>query len=81
MADWFGSTFIFTLLYNTERQVIILKETKQEVHRMVSLPDRDEQHKYLLFQAERRIGQGESASSPMWITLYNIILEWINPAN
>ena len=35
----------------------------------------------LSFQAERGIGQGESASSLMWTALYDILLEWIDPAN
>jgi hypothetical protein len=37
---------------------------------------------YLAFQAERRIGQeGESVRSIMWTSLYDILLEWIDPAN
>jgi hypothetical protein len=36
---------------------------------------------YPAFQAERRIGQGESASSLKWTALYDILLEWIYPAN
>ena len=32
-------------------------------------------------KAERGIGQGESASSLMWIALYDMLLEWIDPAN
>jgi len=35
----------------------------------------------LSFQAERGIGQGESASSLMWLALYDILLEWIDPRN
>ena len=33
------------------------------------------------FQAQRGIGQGESASSLMWTALYDILLEWIDPSN
>jgi hypothetical protein len=33
----------------------------------------------LAFAAERGIGQGESASSLMWVALYGILLEWIDP--
>jgi hypothetical protein len=36
---------------------------------------------YLAFQAERRIGQDESASSLMWTALYDLLLEWVDPAN
>ena len=48
---------------------------------MVSLVDNDENKKDLSFQAERGIGQGKSASSLMWIALYDMLLEWIDPAN
>jgi hypothetical protein len=87
VADWFveldtnGSTFISTPLYNTERQMSTLEEIQQGVQHMVSLSDQDEQQSDLSFQAERGIGQGESASSLMWIALYDILLEWIDPAN
>jgi len=33
------------------------------------------------FQAERGIGQGESASSLQWTVLYDMVLEWIDPRN
>jgi hypothetical protein len=33
------------------------------------------------FVPERGIGQGESASSLMWTALYDMLLEWIDPAN
>ena len=33
------------------------------------------------YQAERGIGQGESASSLMWTALYDILLEWIDLTN
>jgi hypothetical protein len=87
VADWFvesdtnGSTFISTPLYNTERQMSTLEEIQQGVQHVVSLSDQDEQQSDLSFQAERGIGQGESVSSLMWIALYDILLEWIDPAN
>ena len=33
------------------------------------------------FIAHRGIGQGESASSLLWVALYDILLEWIDPRN
>jgi hypothetical protein len=35
----------------------------------------------LAYQAQRGIGQGESASSLMWTALYDILLEFIDPNN
>jgi hypothetical protein len=48
---------------------------------MISFPDRVEQQNDLSFQAERGIRQEESASSLIWIAVYDILLEWIYPAN
>ena len=31
------------------------------------------------FTAARGVGQGESASSLMWVALYDMLLEWIDP--
>lgn len=35
----------------------------------------------LSFQAERGIGQGESASSLMWVAVYDILLDWLDLNN
>jgi hypothetical protein len=35
----------------------------------------------LSFEADREIGQGESASSLQWTVLYDMLLEWIDPKN
>jgi hypothetical protein len=44
-------------------------------------PGQDEQQSNLLFQAKQEIGQEESASSLILIASYDILLEWIDPAN
>jgi hypothetical protein len=36
---------------------------------------------HLTYLVDREIGRGESASSLMWTALYDILLEWIEPAN
>jgi hypothetical protein len=33
----------------------------------------------IAFTAARGVGQGESASSFMWVSLYDMLLEWIDP--
>ena len=87
VADWFvgldeeGSIFASTPLYNTEKKMTTPEEIQKGNQHMVSLVDNDENKKDLSFQAERGIGQGESASSLMWIALYDMLLEWIDPAN
>ena len=32
----------------------------------------------MAFTAARSVGQGESASSLMWVALYDMLLEWID---
>jgi hypothetical protein len=87
VADWFvaldeeGSIFASTPLYNTEKKMTTPEEIQQGIQHMVTLADNDVQASELSFQAERGIGQGESASSLMWIALYDMLLEWIDPAN
>ena len=81
VADWFveldtnGSTFISTPLYNTERQISTPEDIRNGVKHMVSLPDRDDVQKDLSFQAEQGIGQGESASSLMWVALSTRLID------
>ena len=87
VAEWFvalddeGAIFASTPLYNTHKSMTTPQEIQGGNQHMVSLTDDDQQESDLSFRAERGIGQGESASSLMWIALYDILLEWIDPAN
>jgi hypothetical protein len=45
------------------------------------LPSSDSTQTDLGFSPQRGIGQGESASSLMWVAVYDILLDWIDPSN
>ena len=80
IAEWFvglddgGLSFIDTPHYQRTKALRSIKHLKAK-------PGHFCEKKDLAFTAERGIGQGESASSLMWTALYDILLEWIDPAN
>jgi hypothetical protein len=80
VAEWFvglddgGFSFISTPLYHQNKKLRTAEELMQTDEALSP-------SEYLAFQAERGIGQGESASSLMWTALYDILLERIDPAN
>ena len=80
VAEWFvdlddgGLSFISSPLYHRDKNLKTPQEMGQSNTHFSAAPE-------LGFQAERGIGQGESASSLMWTALYDILLEWIDPAN
>ena len=80
IAEWFvdlddgGLSFIDSPYYQTEKKLRSTDELRQKPGHFSGNAD-------LAFQAERGIGQGESASSLMWTALYDILLEWIDPLN
>jgi len=80
VAEWFvdlddgGLSFISTPLYHRDKNLKTPEEMGNSNTHFSAAPE-------LSFQAERGIGQGESASSLMWTALYDILLEWIDPAN
>jgi hypothetical protein len=80
VAEWFVGLddgelfFLSTPLYHHNKKLRTAEEFMQTNESFSS-------SKYLAFQAERGISQGKSASSLMWTVLYDILLEWINPAN
>ena len=88
IADWFvdldtnGSSFIATPLYDNKHCTSTSNTIHHtDVQHLVSLSDNDAAQSNLAFHTQRGIGQGESASSLMWTALYDILLEWIDPAN
>ena len=80
VAEWFvdlddgGLSFISTPLYHRDKNLKTPEEMGFSNTHFSAAPE-------LSFQTERGIGQGESASSLMWTALYDILLEWIDPAN
>ena len=80
VAEWFvnlddgGLSFISSPHYNLNSKI---KTPDQMMGRDTHFTGAPE----LGYQAERGIGQGESASSLMWTALYDILLEWIDPTN
>jgi hypothetical protein len=80
VAEWFVGlddgkfSFLSTPLYHQNKNLRTAEELMQT-------DEAFSPSKYLPFQVERGIGQGKSASSLMWTVLYDILLEWIGPAN
>jgi hypothetical protein len=80
IAEWFvglddgGLSFISSPFYHQKKNLRSPDELKAKPGHFITATD-------LSFSAERGIGQGESASSLMWTALYDILLEWIDPAN
>jgi hypothetical protein len=80
VAEWFvnlddgGLSFISSPYYHTNKNIRTPTELKSEAGHFTSAP-------HLGFTAERGIGQGESASSLLWVALYDILLDWLNPQN
>jgi hypothetical protein len=81
LAEWFvglddgGFFFLFTPLYHQNKKPRTAKKLMQT-------DEAFSPSKYLAFQAERGIGQGKSATCSLMLTvLYDILLEWIDPAN
>ena len=87
VSDWFvnldneGSTFIATPLYDQNKKLSTPEEMLKGAPHVATLRDDNTSESDLAFHPERGIGQGESASSLMWTALYDILLEWIDPAN
>ena len=79
VAEWFvslddgGLSFIASPLYLTTRDLKTPADMLQDDAHMCG-------NTGLGFVAERGIGQGESASSLLWIAMYDILLEWIDPS-
>jgi len=80
IAEWFvslddqGLSFIGSPHFAACRNLRTPEQLYDNDEHMSQRPD-------LAFQAERGIGQGESASSLLWVALYDILLEWIDPRN
>ena len=80
VAEWFvslddnGLSYIGSPYFASKRHLRTPEELYTNDEHMSHRPD-------LAFQAERGIGQGESASSLLWVALYDILLEWIDPRN
>ena len=80
IAEWFvdlddgGLSFIDTPHYQQKKSLRPVDDLKARPGHFSGEPN-------LAFQAQRGIGQGESASSLMWTALYDILLEWIDPNN
>lgn len=79
-AEWFvglddgGLSFISSPYYHHHKNLRSPSQLKANPGHFSGSPE-------LAFEAERGIGQGESASSLMWTALYDILLDWIDPAN
>ena len=80
VAEWFvalddkGLSFIGSPYYHHNRQL----KTAEELYQNAAHHTKDPS---LGFTADRGIGQGESASSLLWVAMYDILLEWIDPRN
>jgi hypothetical protein len=80
VAEWFvemddgGLSFISSPHYHLNKNLKTPQQMKGTNTHFSSSP-------HLAYNAERGIGQGESASSLMWTALYDILLEWIDPSN
>jgi hypothetical protein len=83
VVEWFIElgdgrlSFIDTLLYANTSNLHSHKELLKGKKHMCGAKNTEE----LSFEAERGIGQGESASSLQWTVLYDMVLEWIDPKN
>jgi hypothetical protein len=80
VAEWFvelddgGLSFISSPFYHLNK----------DLHSPESMAGKNthfSQAAHMAFEAQRSIGQGESASSLMWVALYDILLELIDPRN
>ena len=80
VTEWFvelddhGLTFIYTPYYAHNSQLHNPEDMLREDNHMSANPG-------IAYEAQRGIGQGESASSLMWTAMYDILLEWIDPKN
>jgi len=80
VAEWFvdlddgGLSFISSPLYHRDKNIKTPEQMGASNTHFFPATD-------LAFTAECGIGQGESASSLMWTALYDMLLEWIDPAN
>ena len=86
LSEWFvaldegGHAYVDTPHYQHNKHLkshdIINKHgTPASIHSLDSHRDP------LYFIPQRGIGQGESASSLMWVAVYDILLDWIDPTN
>jgi hypothetical protein len=77
VVEWFvslddhGLSFIGSPYYIEKCKLSTPEQLYQSDKHMSQQPD-------LAFEAERGIGQGESL---LWVTMYDILLEWIDPRN
>ena len=80
IAEWFvslddgGLSFITSPLFLTTRNQKTPADLMENAEHMCHNTDTS-------FTAHRGIGQGESASSLLWIAMYDILLEWIDHTN
>ena len=88
MAEWFisldeeGQAYVETPFYLHHRNL----KSSTEIHRdpthfPTPSSSTDEDLPTLGFVPQRGIGQEESASSLMWVAVYDILLDWIEPSN
>jgi len=80
IAEWFvdlddgGLTFISSPYYHLNKDLKAPEEMLKANTHFTGAPE-------MGFLSGRGIGQGESASSLMWTALYDILLDFIDPAN
>jgi hypothetical protein len=78
IAEWFVSldddslTFIGSPLYQEACNLRSPAQLSTDASHISQRPD-------LAFTAGRGIGQGESASSLLWVAVYDLLLDWIDP--
>ena len=88
VAEWFvaldegGHAFVATPYYATNNNLKTSSEIRRDDSHFAQPPTAGpNQNTPLSFIPERGIGQGESASSLMWVAVYDILLDWIEPSN
>ena len=80
IAEWFvklddgGLSFLATPLYQQQRSLKTSIEMRQDDGHFSRNP-------HLAIIPARGVGQGESASSLLWVAVYDILLDWIDPRN
>jgi len=87
-AEWFvaldegGHAYVTTPFYQTHSNLKSSREAhSDDTHFAQPHVNPSNPHPPLSFIPHRGIGQGESASSLMWVAVYDILLDWIDPAN
>ena len=87
VAEWFvslddgGLAYIDTPHFQMNKNLHSSQSILTGVQHFPNPSSSPEQPQHLGFNPQRGIGQGESASSLMWVAVYDILLDWIDPNN